>query len=245
MKYNLLIPMAGAGRRFVEAGYTDPKPFIPIGPIPMIAHAMQNLFCSTGGHYVNKVVWIHSPEAQAQAEYWSKAYNAKLVPVLGLTQGAACSALLAAWHIDNDEPLVIANSDQWIDPRVMPAFLSRMEEQGLAGGMLTFPSLDPKWSYARLNQWGRVAEVAEKQPISTHATVGVYFFQRGSDFVDAATEMILRDARFRGEFYIAPAYNELILQGRAVGIHEIEERQMRGLGTPEDLEAFKRENGYV
>ncbi len=245
MNYHLLIPMAGAGTRFAAAGYTMPKPFIPIGPIPMLSHALAGLYCDRGGHTVAQTTWLVASDAIPLAEYWGRAYNARLIVTPGMAQGAAAACLLASEWIDNDEPLIIANCDQWIAPRVMEHFLTAMEERKLDGGLLTFPASETKWSYARIDAEGLVQEVAEKLPISPFANVGVYYFRCGHMFVDAATVMITDDIRTRGEFYVAPTFNEMILDDKRVGIYNIAANEMYGLGTPEDVAAFKTVNGYV
>jgi len=152
-----------------------------------------------------------------------------------LTKGAACTTLLASKYIDNDAPLVIANSDQfveWNSNEVLYAFST----EGVDGGILTFQSTHPKWSYARLNNKGWVSEVAEKQPISTNATSGIYYYAKGSDYVRCAKNMIKKNIRTNNEFYVCPVYNELIANGGKVRIKNIE--RMWGLGTPEDLNNF-------
>ena len=164
--------------------------------------------------------------------------NYIVVPVEVLTEGAACTVLLARDLIDNDEPLVIANSDQWI--RWDPAgFFETLDQERADAGILTFRSTHPKWSYARTDMAsGLVTEVAEKRPISEDATVGVYYFRRGADFVRSADAMIAKDARVNGEFYVAPVYNEFIAAGLRVITYPVQE--MWGIGTPEDLESYKR-----
>ena len=246
MKYNLVIPMAGEGKRFVDAGYTTPKPFIPVGPVTMIAHAMQGLRPRTGDHLCLRTVWIINAAHRPVAHEYAALFGAHLVTAPGVTQGAACTVLLAAQHFNNDLPLIIANCDQWLETGVIEDFLDQLDTSACDGSMLVFPSDHPKWSYARLDpETMRVVEVAEKIPMSRFATVGVYFFRRGKDFLDAATIMLQRNARSRGEFYVAPVFNELVLDGMDVRVYQIRPDQMHGLGTPEDVAAFNQERGYV
>jgi len=157
----------------------------------------------------------------------------------GVTEGAACTTLLAKELINNSEALLIANSDQYLDWD-SNQFMYSMTADDIDGGILTFPSTHPKWSYAEIDTNGLVVEVAEKIPISDHATVGVYYFKRGADYVTAAEQMIKKNIRTNGEFYVCPAYNECILNKEKIKIHEISESQMWGLGTPEDLDYFLR-----
>jgi len=113
-----------------------------------------------------------------------------------------------------------------------------MEADEVDGGMLTFTATHPKWSFAKLNGEGFVSEVAEKKPISKIATVGIYYWAKGSDYVKYAEEMIRKDVRTNNEFYVCPVFNEAILDNKKVKVYSINERDMWGLGTPEDLDNF-------
>jgi beta-phosphoglucomutase-like phosphatase (HAD superfamily)/dTDP-glucose pyrophosphorylase len=230
---NVLIPMAGAGSRFATAGYTFPKPLIEVNGKPMIQVVVENLNIEA------KYTFI------VQEEHYEK-YNLKyllnliapgcnIVQVNGITEGAACTTLLAKEFINNDEPLLIANSDQfleWNSNECLYAF----NADGIDAGIVTFKNTHPKWSYARVGDDGFVAEVAEKKPISNDATVGVYFWKQGLDYVRCAEQMIDKNIRVNNEFYVCPVFNEAIEEGKKVRIKEI--RKMWGIGTPEDLHYF-------
>jgi dTDP-glucose pyrophosphorylase len=154
-----------------------------------------------------------------------------------LTEGAACTTLLAKEFINNDEPLLIANSDQYLDWD-STEFMYSMLADNIDAGILVFESTHPKWSYAKLNQNGFVCEVAEKRPISNLATVGVYFWRKGSDYVKYAEQMIQKNIRVNNEFYVCPVFNEAIADGKKVKVFKIENNKMWGIGTPEDLNYF-------
>jgi dTDP-glucose pyrophosphorylase len=158
-----------------------------------------------------------------------------------VTEGAACTVLAAESAIDPDDVLVIANSDQWVD-HTMDAHLAVMRRGGLDGLIMTMTADDPKWSFVELDERRRVTNVVEKVVVSDEATVGIYTFARGGDFIRAANAMIAADARVNGEFYVAPAYNGLIAAGSAIGIDNVgaEASGMYGLGIPADYEAFLR-----
>jgi len=158
-----------------------------------------------------------------------------IVEVDGITEGAACTTLIAKELIDNDVPLLIANSDQFIEWD-SSEFFYKMIEQKADGGMLTFKSTHPKWSFAKVDESNNITEVAEKNPISDIASVGIYYWQKGSDYVKYAEQMIEKNIRVNNEFYICPVFNEAICGGKTIKIHNIE--KMWGLGTPEDLEYF-------
>lgn len=232
-KLNVLIPMAGAGSRFVAAGYTFPKPLIQVHDKPMIHLVTENLGLEANYIYV------------AQKEHREK-YNldtmlnlispgCKIIEVDGITEGAACTALLAKEFIDNDDPLFFANSDQYVDWNPVE-FMYEMQERDADGGIVTFKATHPKWSFAKVDDSGLVTEVAEKNPISDNATVGYYYWKHGSDFVKYAEQMIKKDIRVNNEFYVCPVFNEAIEDGKQIRTHEA--RGMWGLGTPEDLEYY-------
>lgn len=237
---NIVIPMAGAGSRFAQAGYTKPKPFIDVAGKPMIARVMENL--NDGFGEVRFVLIARKEHMQAERELVKEleaTYNAVFVPIDKLTEGAACTVLFARGIINGDDALLMANSDQLVDAS-MKAFVDDCSRRGLDGSILTFrdPHKDKKWSFARVDDDGIVQEVREKQPISDIATVGIYYFAKGRDFVDAAIDMIIENDRVNNEFYVCPVYNYGIRLGKRFGVHDIPFEAMHGIGTPEDLEGY-------
>ncbi len=232
-KLNVLIPMAGAGSRFSQAGYTFPKPLIEVHGKPMIQVVVENL--NIEANYIFIVQKDHYEKYNLKYLLNLIAPNCKIVQVEGITEGAACTTLLAKEFIDNDAPLVMANSDQfveWNSNECMYAF----NADAIDGGILTFKATHPKWSYAKIGDDGFVSEVAEKKPISDNATVGVYFWKKGSDYVKYAEQMIANNIRTNNEFYVCPVFNEAIADGKKVRVKQIE--KMWGIGTPEDLNYF-------
>jgi dTDP-glucose pyrophosphorylase len=239
---NIVIPMAGAGSRFIKNGYTDPKPLIKIHGIEMIRLVIENLRPSQP----HKFIFICQKEHLDRFKLKDKLKSwgggpSEVLTVQGLTEGAACTVLLARNFINNSNPLMIANCDQYIDIKI-DDYLLKMESLSLDGLIMTLKSNDPKWSYAKINQDGYVENLVEKEVISDHATVGIYNFARGSDFVDAADQMITNDLRVNDEFYVAPTYNQLIKKEKKIRIFDIgrEGERMFGLGIPADLEFFIR-----
>ncbi len=232
-KMNVLIPMAGAGSRFEQAGYTFPKPLIEVNKKPMIQVVVDNL--NIEANYIYIVQKSHRTKYNLDSLLNLITPDCKIVEVDGITEGAACSALLAKEHIDNDAPLFFANSDQVAEWN-SSEFLYKMQETNSDGGILTFKSTHPKWSFAKLNEFGFVEEVAEKKPISDNATVGYYYWRKGSDFVKYAEQMIEKDVRVNNEFYVCPVFNQAIESG--LKISSFEANAMWGLGTPEDLNIY-------
>jgi HAD superfamily hydrolase (TIGR01509 family) len=232
-KLNVLIPMAGAGSRFAQQGYTFPKPLIDVEGRPMIEVVVENL--NIEANYIFLVQKEHYEKYNLKYLLNLIAPNCRIVQVDGVTEGACCTTLLARDYIDNDAPLVIANSDQYIEwnsNECMYAFSA----DDIDGGILTFNAHHPKWSYARLNETGFVEEVAEKKVISDHATCGVYYWKHGSDYVKYADQMIENNVRVNNEFYVCPVFNEAIADNKRFRIKTID--RMWGIGTPEDLNYF-------
>ena len=232
---NVLIPMAGAGSRFEKAGYTFPKPLIEVNGKPMIQVVVENL--NIDARHVFIVQKSHYEKYNLKHLLGLISQNCEIVQVDGITEGAACTTLLAEKFINNDDPLLIANSDQFLEWD-SNEFMYSMIADEIDGGILTFTATHPKWSFAKLDEDGFVSEVAEKKPISNLATCGVYYWKKGSDYVKYAKKMINKDVRTNGEFYVCPVFNEAILDSKKIKTFHIDE--MRGLGTPEDLMTFVR-----
>jgi HAD superfamily hydrolase (TIGR01509 family) len=239
-KMNVLIPMAGAGSRFAQAGYTFPKPLIEVNGKPMIEVVVNNL--NMEAHYIFLVQKEHYEKYNLKFLLNLIAPNCDIVQLDGITEGAACTTLLAKEFINNDEPLVIANSDQYVEWNSNECMYAFSADE-IDAGILTFKSHHPKWSYARLDESGFVSEVAEKKVISDDATVGIYYWSKGSDYVKYAEQMISKDIRVNNEFYVCPVFNEAIADGKKIKIKNVE--NMWGIGTPEDLEHFLKNKGSV
>jgi dTDP-glucose pyrophosphorylase len=237
---NIVVPMAGRGSRFANAGYIDPKPLIPVGGRPMIQWVIENIRPSREHRFIFICLEEHLKRyPKVTTKLIELCPGAKIIPVNAVTEGAACTVLLAKEYIDNDSPLMIANSDQIVD---MPIddYLEAGDQVGVSGLIMTFWSDDPKWSFCKMRDDGTVSEVIEKEVVSNEATVGIYNFARGKDYVRAASRMIHRNLRVNGEFYVAPSYNQLIEEGDRILVKSTGEdgRGMHGLGTPSDLTQF-------
>ena len=220
---NVLIPMAGAGKRFYDAGYDKPKPLIDVAGQPMIKRVIDSLSSE-------KLDYLHD--------------KGTIVVVDKMTEGAACTVLLAEDLIDNDDELVIANCDQYLQWSFYDYITY---SKSFNGCLVTFNSTNPHHSYAKINKHRRVVEVAEKVVISDKASAGIYYFKHGKDFVSGAHSMIKRDIRTNNEFYICPVYNELLAAQWPMSIYEIDVNNKHMLGTPEELKIFldKLENEEV
>jgi len=230
---NVLIPMAGAGSRFAQAGYKSPKPLIDVEGKPMILRVVENL--NIHARYIFVVQAEHREKYQLDTLLNTVVPGCVIIETDGLTEGAACTTLLAKDYIDGDEKLIIANSDQIMDWSSLQ-FLYAMSERNADGGIITHTATHPKWSFAKVNEFGNITEVAEKKPISDMATVGVYYWAHGRDYVKYVEQMMEKNIRTNGEFYVCPAYNEAIADGKIIRPYHV--HKMWGIGTPEDLQIY-------
>ena len=230
---NVLIPMAGAGSRFEQAGYTFPKPLIDVKGNPMIQLVVDNL--NIKANYIYVVQKKHREKYNLDTLLNLITPGCKIVETEGVTEGAACTALLAKEYINLENPLFFANSDQFVEWD-SNEFMYKMNETDADGGIVSFRATHPKWSFAKVNEEGLVTEVAEKNPISDIATVGYYYWKHGSDFVKYAEQMIEKDIRVNNEFYVCPVFNQAIEDGKKIRTFDIP--KMWGLGTPEDLKEY-------
>lgn len=234
--------MAGHGSRFSKAGYINPKPLISVRGKPMIELVIDNLTpsCDHRFIFICQAEHLHNYPLRSLLEM--KAQGCQIIEVDAVTEGAACTVLLAKSYIDNVDQLMIANCDQYIDVDINQ-YLSSLTS-GVDGLIMTMKENSNKWSYIELNSQNKITRVVEKEVVSDEATVGIYNYKHGSDFVNAAEQMIQKNFRVNNEFYVAPAYNEMIMAGKNIAYFNIGTlgAGMHGLGTPEDLEIFLMSN---
>ncbi|HDZ4962728.1 TPA: glycosyltransferase family 2 protein [Campylobacter jejuni] len=238
---NIVIPMAGLGSRFVRAGFDKPKPFIDVLGKPMIIRVLENLKYKDA-KYILIARKEHLIKEKNLVDEIKNNFNAEFIGIGKLTEGTACTVLYARKYINNNTPLMIANSDQIVDINIAD-FIDDSLNRSLDGSILTFidKEKNPKWSFVKLNN-DLVVEVKEKEAISEFATVGIYFFNKGKIFVESVIDMIIENDRVNNEFYTCPVYNYAIKSGAKIGIYNIDFSKMHGIGTPEDLEIFKAIN---
>lgn len=236
---NIVIPMAGRGSRFSTAGYDLPKPLLPVFNRPMIEVVIENLRPTRPHRYIFVCQREHLIAYDLESTLRQAGENTLIVPIDYVTEGAICTVLLAEDAINNDDALMIANCDQYIATPI-DVYLNEMDKGKFDGFIMTMTADDPKWSFVKFDLKGNVSQVVEKQVVSDEATVGIYNYRHGSDFVAAAREMIANNDRTNNEFYVAPAYNYMIKNGLQVGYMNIgaDRAGMYGLGVPEDLEYF-------
>jgi HAD superfamily hydrolase (TIGR01509 family) len=232
---NLVIPMAGDGKRFMDAGYLVPKPLIPIPKNSMIYEVYTHLNITSNCIFIVKK--SHKDIYNIDKTLDTIHPNCTIINVEKTTQGSVETILLSEPHINNDNPLIISNCDNIVIWDSVD-FMYMMNKLDADGGIVCFKDSDPKWSFVKLNDDNQIIEVAEKKPISDNATSGIYYWKRGSDFVKYAKQMIAENYRVNGEFYTAPVYNFAINDGKKIYPYFIEKSDMWGVGDPESLDYF-------
>ena len=228
---NIVIPMAGLGSRFSDAGYTTPKPFIEIEGKPMIFEAVNTL--GFEGHYI----FIIRKDEYIKNRMKEIFPNSQIIEVDYLTDGPASSVMLAKEFINNDEELIVANCDQimWWDAETVIKQIRVMDYDGV---VVTYHETTPKNSYARINRRGYVTKMAEKQVISNVSLNGIHYWKKGKYFVESTESMVEKNIRFNNEFYVSLTYNQMIEKGLKVGIYHIPNEFHNAVGTPDDLNRY-------
>lgn len=234
---NIVVPMAGRGSRFANAGYKLPKPLIMVHDKPMIQYVTNNIRPKKEHRFIYLCLQEHIEKYDLINKLEEISPNCIIVPVDGVTEGAACTVLLAEKYINNDDEMMIANSDQYVDIDINDYIKA---QEGYDGLIMTMKADDPKWSFIKYDENNLVTDVQEKVVISDEATVGIYNFAKGSDFVKYAKQMIEKEIRVNGEYYVAPVYNEMIKDKKRITFYNIgsENNGMYGLGIPTDLNKF-------
>jgi NDP-sugar pyrophosphorylase family protein len=238
-RIQLVIPMAGLGQRFVDANYKILKPLIPIHGVPMIQLVIDNLMSNKIGHVILIAQRETIEEVNLREILGNLTVPLTIVAVERLTEGPADTVRLAKPVIDNRLPVVIANSDQFVNARLDNFYDMLMVNEDTTA-ILTMEDSDPKWSYVEINKDGHVVSVKEKLVISNQATVGIYGFSSANLVWDAFSAMWANDDRTNGEFYVAPSYTYLALAEIPIKLINLGpiSSVMYGLGTPLDLESF-------
>ena len=237
---NVIFPIAGPKLVFTDAlGNSYCKPLIDILGKPLIERIFINVSTSLPGknNYIFVVNDSDCENFSLDSVLSLLSQNAHIDRLKGFTQGSLCSCLVAMGHINPDEELLIVNGDQHVEYSI-ERIIAFFREKKADGGLVTFDSIHPKWSYVRLNEEGVVVETSEKRPLSRNASIGIYYFRKASDFIDSAKGVIRKDASIGGAFYVSSVYNEMILKGLLVLPYKIPNESFFPLDTPETIDAF-------
>ena len=235
---NLVIPMAGDSKIFKDAGFKYNKNFTEINHKPLFQRVFDSAKKIGEGNFIFVVNKEDAQKFHINKSLKLLAPDSRVIVAQGQTAGAACSVLLAAEFIDNDDELIIFNGDQVLECD-LKKILSEFREKNFDGGIITFESVHPRWSFVRLDENNFVIETAEKDPISNHATAGFYYFKHGKDFVASVKAMIHKDANVNGAYYVCPAYNEMIIKQKVIGCVEIDGSLYYPLTTPKEVDEYE------
>ncbi len=235
---NVLVPMAGPDDAFKQKGYTYSKNLIELHGKPLIQHVYDSLSQVPDSRFIFVIRKDEDLKYHLRNVLKLLSPDCEIVVADALTAGAACTALLAVEHINNETPVLIANADQIVDVN-FAEIIHHFQSRNLDAGTIVFDSVHPRWSFVRLNDAGYVIEAAEKRPISRHATAGIYYFKHGKAFVKAAMQMIKKDAQVDGIFYICPTFNELILEQAKIGVYKISRDSYFSIATPEGVQVYE------
>lgn len=235
---NILIPMAGKSMYFPESEFPFPKPLIEIGAKTIIERVVENL--TTAAKEAQFIFVINDDDCKKF--HLDSTLNiitngkCQIVRLDCETKGSACSALMAIDYINNNTPLLIANSDQIFEDSIVELIAGL---QTAEAGVVTFDSVHPRWSYVRLDEHNKVVETAEKRPLSRNAIAGLYYFRRGNEFVEAAMQMIRKGESVNGSFYVAPALNQLILAGKTILISRVDNDRYHTFYTSQKIKEYE------
>ena len=234
-KINIIIPMAGKGQRFINAGYTLPKTLLKLGDTLIIKHIIETMR-SPGVQFIFIVRQDHCDEYELDKKLLEIEPNAKILKIDQMTEGAICTVLLAKEHFDDDTPVIIKDCDQIINWN-LESFMEFVTRNKADGAVVTIHTDKPNYSFSRVDSKGRVLETAEKSVISNYGHTGIYYFANGKDLIKYSQGMIAKNIRVNNEFYTAPVYNQYIQDGKLILIYPVAE--MFQLGTPEELDENK------
>lgn len=235
---NVVIPMAGDSNIFKESGFKYNKNFTEINRKPLFQRICESVLKLQAEKFIFIVNQEDAKKYHIDRSLKLLSTKNQVVVAEGKTQGATCSVLLTAESIDNDDELIIHNGDTILELDTQ-SIVNEFRSKNFDGGIITFESVHPRYSFIRLDENDFVIETAEKNPISNHATAGLYYFKHGSDFVESAKEMIRKDSHVDGQFYVCPTYNQMILNQKVIGYHQIEGKYHYPLTTPKEIAEYE------
>ena len=232
---NIVIPMAGEGKRYTLEGYTIPKPFIEINNKMMIELVLDS-FKNINAIFTIVIQKKFLVEQKLQLEKLKQRYKIKIVTVPKLTMGAAITALAAHKSINPKYDIIFADSDNFFNPKDISDFIIYVRKRDLKGALLTFKSFDPAFSYVKSDEQGYLIKTKEKEAISQHAICGLYYFKNLEDFKSSVIDLIVESDISKGEFYMSNIYNHLKKLTNKIGIYEI--KNFNCVGTPKQLKEY-------
>ncbi|ABQ03385.1 glycosyltransferase family 2 protein [Flavobacterium johnsoniae] len=237
----IIIPLAGSSEIFHKAGFPYPKPLVEIKGKPMIEWVIEKTSSIT---IPNQIVFVIKDEDATKYHLDNTlkllSPNCEIVKIKNETKGGLCSVLMTIDKIDNDDSILILNSDQIIQ-KDLSEFNSYWLDKKADVGVVTFKSVHPRWSYI-LTDGENVIQTAEKNPISNRAIAGYYYFNSAKLFFECAFQTIINDVQSDGMFFISPVINEFILRNKKVNFYEIENKDYHSFYSPKLITEFENYN---
>ncbi len=233
---NVVVPMAGKGKRFLDKGISTPKPLLKIDSEPFISHVIDSVNFEKANFYF-LIREEHLEENNFEEIFKKKKIKYKVIPIKKDTEGAACTVLLGTKEMDVNLPLVIKDCDQimnWSQKNFLE-FVYRRKNDGV---LVTVPTKNPGFSYVELlDDMSTVSRTKEKEVVSSFGNTGCYYFNRTAEFEYYANSMIKKNIRVKNEFYVSQVYNEYILDGKKIIHYPIVE--IFSINTPAEFETNK------
>ena len=237
----IIIPLGGSSELFSSAGYFYPKPLIEIKGKPMIELVLENpITINQPKEFIFIVKEDECNKFHIDNTLKILSPGSRIVKLKNNTKGGLCSVLMAIDEIQDDDTLLILNGDQVIDKKISD-IISFWIERNADAGLVTFKSVHPRWSYARIvNQ--KVVQTAEKNPISNNAIAGIYYFKCAQQFFISAFNTIKNDVQLDGKYYISPVINDYILNNLSIIPCQIDNKEFHLFYSPQVLQEFERTN---
>jgi NDP-sugar pyrophosphorylase family protein len=235
----IIIPIAGA-EKFENSDYIYPKPIIDINDKPLIEYVISNLSQIEKDHqFVFILKDSLCTDYNIDFTIRQLTEDPVIIKLKNPTKGAVCTALMAIDKILPEEEVIIVNSDQYFKKSISPA-IDFFRTNKAEGGLITFSSVHPRWSFAMVDQSNNVLQTAEKRPISKNAIAGFYYYNKFQNFIDAASNSVLNEDSFNGNIYLSSTINQLILQNKRVIHYNIDNEDFISFYTPQKLKEFER-----
>lgn len=240
----IIIPIAGSSSLFINAGYAYPKPLIEINGVPMIQRVIEDAGAISDPY---QFIFIIREEDAMKFHLDNTlrllAPTSEVIKIKKETKGGLCSVLMAIDRIDKEDSIVILNGDQILDVDYDDV-LNHWKRENADAGIITFKSVHPRWSYARIEN-NQVVQTAEKNPISNSAIVGYYYFSHAGTFFEAAFQVIKNHVHLEGKYYISPVLNEYILLNKRVLERKINADQHHSFYSPQMLDEYEKNQSKI
>lgn len=238
---NVVILMAAGFNELSETNDRSfPKFLTEINNKTIVQHVVDGIAPLIDKNY--KIIFV-TRKVDDEKYFLSKtlkllAPNSSVIVNSGQTSGGAISALLSIEEVSEKDSLLIINGDQIIEENLY-VLLKNFIDAEVDAGTVVFNSVHPRWSYVKCDRDGYVIEAAEKKPISNLATAGFYYYKVASDFFDSVKKMILKNSVFNDQFYVCPAFNEMVLIDKKISIFKIDQKKYHSLMTKKMIQDYE------